>query len=293
MHADLKFRTTTADLTNLIDWAVTGYDRTTNQHFRPALFIVVNNDTSTNTTQFCDVGFATQAILANLDNSTWLDEHRSLVDTWASRGKEIRSARELLFCYFDSLRVIFIPSGDAVPSRTIFRQYQKLYEGVQTSAHNVLTRRHSSGINPNVETLTMHTTYAFQALSESLDGTVDFHDIMRQVTRLPHNYAEHLVNTLVNLKEFYDGFERHLIKSIVHYLAATLAVADWGQGSSLRVVWIFIFADLPKVLTKTKQVICWICAGRHAKSSTTVSGNAKPNLIFQLIKFHFQFWGLD
>ena len=235
-HADCVARTTTADLTNLVNWAKTGYDHTTNQLSRPALFIVVNNDGRENMTQWCDVDFATEAVLQNLDSSPWYDEQRA---TWSRRGREVASARELLLCYYDSLRVVFIPSGSAVSAGTIFEQYQKLYQEIQTSAMNVQRRRQSSGIHSDVETLTLHTEIAFQALSENLEGMVDFHDITQQVSRLPESFTEHLINTLVRLRKSYDGWERVLLKDIVPYLAATLCleVADWGESLFPKELW--------------------------------------------------------
>jgi methyltransferase-like protein len=150
---------------------VTGYDRLTNQHFRPALLVIINNDSRDNITRWCDVDYATEAVLENLDASTWFDEQRS---TWNQRGKEINNARELLLCYYESLRVVFIPSGEAVRTQIIFEQYQKLYAEVQAGAQQVQSRRRSAGVNPDIETLTLYTELAFQALSENLDGPVGF-----------------------------------------------------------------------------------------------------------------------
>lgn len=143
----------------------------TNQYFRPALLIVVNNDNRGNIEQWCDVDFATEAVLENLDASTWFDEQRS---TWNRRGKDVNSARELLLCYYDDLRVVFIPSGEAVRAQVIFEQYQKVYAEIRANAQRVQRRRRSARVNPDIETLTLYTELAFQTLSENLDGTVDF-----------------------------------------------------------------------------------------------------------------------
>ena len=223
--------TSAADLENLVNWARTGYDHTTNQLSRPALFIVVNNDVRDNITQWCDVDFATEAVLQNLDNSSWFDEQRAI---WNQRGRTVLSPRELLLCYYDSLRVVFIPSGGSASAGTIFQQYQKLYNEILSSARNVQARRQSLRFYSDIETLTLQTEIAFQALTQNLEGTVDFYDITRQVTELPENLTEHLINTLVKLRKSYDGSERHLLRDILSYLAATISleVTDLN-GSSL------------------------------------------------------------
>jgi hypothetical protein len=212
-----------------VAWAATGYDRLTNQYFRPALLIIINNDSRDNVGYWCDVDQATQAVLENLDTSAWFDEQRH---TWNRRGREINGARELLLCYYESLRVVFIPSGNAASTQVIFDQYQKLYAEIQAGAQQVQSRRRSVGVNPDIETLTLYTELAFQALSENLEGCVDFYDIMRQVTKLPQNIAEHLVNVLVKLKKR-NPSEDHLLTNLIPYLAAVLTIEisanDGGQ----------------------------------------------------------------
>ena len=198
----------------------------TNQYFRPALLVVVNNDNRDNIEQWCDVDFATEAVLENLDASTWFDEQRS---TWNRRGKDVNSARELLLCYYDDLRVVIIPSGGAVRTQVIFEQYQKVYAEIRASAQRVQRRRRSAGVNPDIETLTLYTELAFQTLSENLDGTVDFYDIMRRVTRLPQNLPEHLVNVLVKLKRRKSSSEQRLLSDLIPYLAAVLTLEISGS----------------------------------------------------------------
>lgn len=191
-----------------------------NQHFRPALLIIINNDSRDQLALWCDVDYATEAVLDNLDDSTWFDEQRS---TWNTRGKEINSARELILCYYETMRVVFIPSGDTAPTQVVFEQYQKVYAEIQAGAQQVQRRRRNAGVNPDIETLTLYTEIAFHALSENLEGAVDFYEIMRQVTRLPQKLAEHLVNVLVKLKRRQPS-ENHLLTNLIPYLAAVLAL---------------------------------------------------------------------
>ena len=198
----------------------------TNQYFRPALLVVVNNDHRDNIEQWCDIDFATEAVLENLDASTWFDDQKS---TWNRRGKEINTARELLLCYYDDLRVAFIPSGEAVRTQVIFEQYQKVYAEIRAGAQRVQRRRRSAGVSPDIETFTLYTELAFQALSENLDGSVDFYDIMGQVTRLPQNLPEHLVNVLVKLKRKKSSSEQRLLSDLIPYLAAVLTLEISGS----------------------------------------------------------------
>jgi hypothetical protein len=197
----------------------------TNQYFRPALLVVVNNDNRDNIEQWCNIDFATEAVLENLDASTWFDEQKS---TWNRRGKEVNTARELVLCYYDDLRVVFIPSGDAVRTQVIFEQYQKVYAEIRAGAQRVQRRRRSAGVNTDIETFTLYTELAFQALSENLDGNVDFYDIMRQVTRLPQNLPEHLVNVLVKLKRK-SSSEQRLLSDLIPYLATVLTLEISGS----------------------------------------------------------------
>jgi hypothetical protein len=219
--ADKFCRTTNEDLTNLVDWAVTGHDRTTNQRFRPALIIVINNDDRNDVEQWCDVDYATDALKHNIENSTLFEDQRK---TWTNRGRNLETPIDLFNCYYDEFRVVSIPSLKAAPSRIIMDQYQKLYSEIKESLDRVQNRRRISGMRSDVETLTLYMEIAFKELSKNLEGTVDFYEIIRQVTHLPQTFSDRFTSLLAKMNDHHRGSEDGLLRSVSPYVGAALTL---------------------------------------------------------------------
>jgi hypothetical protein len=217
-----RHRTTKNDLANLIDWAMVGYDQTTNQRLRPALVIIINNDDRNDVAKWCDSDFATNAVLKDLASSTWFEDQQAL---WKKRGRNVTNSTELLKLYYDGLRVVSIPSPRALSTGVLLQQYQKLYQEICASSRRVQKRRRAFGMKVDVESLTIYTEIAFEQLSKNLHGTIDFYDIIRQVKSLPRSFPEHLTNVLAKLnKEHYLNDEPRLLDRLIPYLSVSLAL---------------------------------------------------------------------
>ncbi|KAF8542774.1 hypothetical protein BDD12DRAFT_875866 [Trichophaea hybrida] len=62
-----------------------------------------------------------------------------LVKDWNGRGKDIKSLRDLINCYYSNMRIICIPHMISVP--TLIQQYQKLQIEIEIATQRTRQKR--------------------------------------------------------------------------------------------------------------------------------------------------------
>ncbi|KAH0556974.1 hypothetical protein GP486_005239 [Trichoglossum hirsutum] len=222
-------RTTEQEIEDLIGWASMGHRMTVNQRIKPSLIIVTNKDTRPGATEWCDVDYATGKQIDKLNIA--FDRFSRLRDKWMERGKELKSTKDLILCYYDSFRVICIPSLVAVPSGIIARQYEKLYAEIQLASQTIRTKRQDRGMKLDIESFSFYTQHAFELFSKNLGHTFDFRNVGGRLASIPEDFSDHLVNLLVRLKDRQEspaettvGQEVATLKKFIPFLASCLAL---------------------------------------------------------------------
>ncbi|KAI4183098.1 MAG: hypothetical protein L6R41_005594 [Letrouitia leprolyta] len=94
----------------LLDWAATSVQSSTNQSVLPHVIVVLNKSDDRLKEIDFDVDETTQKLLSDADQS--LTANTSIyrhVRYWRSQGRDIRTARDLLACFYCSVNVVRIP----------------------------------------------------------------------------------------------------------------------------------------------------------------------------------------
>ena len=183
---------------HLFQWAAAGHERTVNQRVRPGLLIVVNKDVPSSDEKWLDVDYATKTLLAHLELSTSFAELR---EVWRLRGKILNTAEDLILCYYDSFRIICVPSLTSTTTHTIATQYQKLYNEVRAISAQVRRKKIQVNMNLTVPSFVMYLEHAFSRLTKDLTSSIDFHYLASKDAARPSKFREHLAGLLVKLKE--------------------------------------------------------------------------------------------
>lgn len=194
------FRATESELIQLFQWAVAGHERTINQRVRPGLIIVVNKDVPSADKEWLDVNYATKTLLSHLELSPRFAELR---EVWKTRGKVLKTAEDLIHCYYDSFRIICIPSLEPSTAQTIAVQYRKLYDEIRKSSDKLRKKKIQVGMNLDVGSFTKYMENAFSRLAKDLTSSIDFHYMASKDTDRPSKFREHVTNLLKKLKD--DG----------------------------------------------------------------------------------------
>ena len=94
----------------LLEWAYTSIESATNQNVLPHIIIVLNKSHALLKDEEFDVETATKTLLSDADQSLEMNSDiNSHVRYWRSQGRTVRSAKDLLTCYYSSIKVIRIP----------------------------------------------------------------------------------------------------------------------------------------------------------------------------------------
>ena len=94
----------------LLNWAYTSIESATNQNVLPHIIIVLNKSNALLEDEEFDVETATKKLLSEADQSLETNSDiRSHVQYWRSKRRTVDSAKDLLTCYYSSIKVIRIP----------------------------------------------------------------------------------------------------------------------------------------------------------------------------------------
>ena len=210
----------------LFEWAAKGHEWTRNQRVRPGLVIVINKDVPSSDEAWLDVEHATKTLLAHLELSTAFAELR---EKWMLRGTVLNTAEDLILCYYDSFRIVCIPTLTSRTTHTIALQYQKLYEEVRKTSDRLRQKKLNLGMNLNVESFGKYMEHALRRLAKDLTSWIDFHYMAMKGTRRPQTFTDHVVALLTKLKQHNEQVsnsniqETDVINRLTPFIACVIA----------------------------------------------------------------------
>ncbi|KAH7141535.1 hypothetical protein B0J13DRAFT_556977 [Dactylonectria estremocensis] len=222
-------------LKRLIEWAKEAYDRILNQRVKPAVIIIINkyNDDATDTQR--DL---TQEMLQTFEQTQTYSE---LVDFWTQRQRRIQSARDVLDCYYRSIKVISVPvyGRRSLPSTatSISTAIQRLYSEIQASTKEIRDQRETSNTSFDVARLDKFLNDSLRALAKDYRSSLDFHRLAAGISLRPKLFSEHLAGTMANLAQTRGldetddvGGEQDVADDLARFAAASIAVQlPWDQ----------------------------------------------------------------
>ncbi|KAI0902824.1 hypothetical protein F4823DRAFT_629883 [Ustulina deusta] len=170
-------RSTHNILQEMFQWAKEGHEKTLNQRVHPGLIIILNKMPSGSHNALASVNDATRRLLENFEQSTRFSE---LQKKWRSRGKEIKTAEELILCYYDSFRVISIPQYTPSSPATVKEtsdQIKILYEEIGAMSKLIRKKRQSLNMEPDVASLNAYFKQALINLGKDYQSAIDFHHL--------------------------------------------------------------------------------------------------------------------
>ena len=220
-------RATEKDILSLFEWARSGHERTLNQRIRPGLIIIVNKDSPNLQEEWFDVNYSTTAFLENFTFSSAFTE---LIEKWATRGKTLRTAKDLIECYYDSFRVVCIPGMKGTKTaQQIARQYRSLYREIRDSSTRLRAKKQEVDMKLDITTFNAYLERAFAKLAREYKASLDFYYLNEQDQPVPTSFREHLTATLDRLQTAAryglsndTGQETALVKRLTPYLACCI-----------------------------------------------------------------------
>jgi hypothetical protein len=189
------------------------------------LIIVINKDTNDAEPRWLDADFATKTFLAHFELSSAFQELR---DKWATRGKTLRTAEDLILCYYDSFRVVCIPALTTRTSTVIAAQYRTLYREIRQSSAHLRDKRVGFGMKLNASSFSLYVEHASHRLAKDLKSPIDFYYLAKRNSGIPSSFSEHLTALIVKLQEKIAseevGREAALLTRLIPYIACCIVL---------------------------------------------------------------------
>jgi len=214
-----------AVVSRLVDWAAEVLNCATNQPRLPHAIIALNAcDRRTDPRQW-DVNVATETLLGSvsttLPSSAETERLSRLMKHWNRAEKPVRSLRDLLECYYSSIRVVCIPTDEQY--HLVDQQIGKLYKEIQATCVHSHRAKRDARMRLNADELDELFQKAFDHFSNSLDAPFDMVEAARKNMPIPRDFAGNVTKVAVFVRDVQDLLGQANLTKILEHLARLVA----------------------------------------------------------------------
>ncbi|KAJ3460552.1 hypothetical protein MRS44_011419 [Fusarium solani] len=224
-------------LERMFHWAKDGHERTLNQRARPGLIIVLNKMSMDTHETIWTAEKETRQLLDSFEHSTRFQE---LQRKWEIRGRPIKTAEELIRCYYDDFRVISIPqltrSSPAIV-QNISDQIKALYSEIIAMSEKIRGKRKSFNLDLDTSSLNAYLHRSAMALGRDYRDSLDFHELSDGDVAPPRRFSEHLAQLMARMakQRNFDTIqavkgESQLVLQMTPYIAACIVAQIDPKG---------------------------------------------------------------
>ncbi|KAF8241567.1 hypothetical protein K440DRAFT_569550 [Wilcoxina mikolae CBS 423.85] len=206
VYVTKNFRTIETVIIRLIEWADRVLQTSVNQPMLPYAIIVINaleTDLSTDSSEWFSEDLTNIQLNKHAD---CINTHKGLlsrlVKDWNDRGKNIKSLRDLINCYYFDMRIICIPHMISVP--TLIQQYQKLQIEIETATKRTRQKRIEAELLMNDNELDLYFGYAFDHFSLKPDEPFNFLNAAFHHNPVQSTFKDHITRTASYLISTYQ-----------------------------------------------------------------------------------------
>jgi hypothetical protein len=181
-------------------------DTSLNQPTFPHAVIALNHtDLSVDGAEW-DVDTATERLMAAVAGSIGREpKFKEYSDFWLARGKQIRTMKDLLLCYYSSVRVVRIPKKGRY--MLIDDQISKLHQEITMSCSWSYYAKRKARMLSNSDELHVYLQSAFEHFSLNLDKPFNFIEVAMKNNPIPLDFGGNILRLAVAIKEVcrFDG----------------------------------------------------------------------------------------
>jgi len=187
-------------LSKLLDWAAASLEKSLNQPHLPHAIIALNATEMNVDQREWDVDAATNSLLNESAGAITRDpRYKEFADHWRSKGKTIRSTRDLLECYYASVRVVRIPTKGRY--MLIDQQVSKLYHEISSSCEQAYYAKRKARMLSNSEELNVYLQSAFDHFSQDLDTPFNFMEVAFRNNPIPLDFGGNILKLAVAVRD--------------------------------------------------------------------------------------------
>ena len=197
-------RTIESVVEQLIVWASTALEKSTNQPVLPHVVIALNATENAIASQQWDVNFATADLMRTASKAIFTKPgFRKYIEFWKERKREIRNAHDLLCCYYSSVRVVRIPTRGR--PQLISEQLGKLYSQIHEDCQESRRGRKQMRMLLDADELQPYLQYAFDHFSNDLDMPFDFVKASILNNPKPKDFGGNILQLAINVMDVWEN----------------------------------------------------------------------------------------
>jgi hypothetical protein len=192
-------------LRKLIEWAEGPMEKSTNQARLPHALITLNATDVEASEEVWDCQKATDKLLSGISAVVSQDpRYKQLAEKWSSRGKIIETTKDLLECYYSSIRVVRIPhKGNDL---LVDQQIGVLYNEIKSLCeYSFLAKREAHELL-NVDEFQQYLESALIHFSKDINVAFDFVEEGVRLNPIPRNMKDNILK-LLSLVRKLDTFK--------------------------------------------------------------------------------------
>lgn len=175
-------------------------EKSVNQPTLPHAIIALNStDMSVDKNEW-DCNVATEKLLSTVSGAFLRDaQYKEYADLWTNKGKVIRSMKDLLECYYASVRVVRIPKKGRY--MLMDSQVTKLHEEILTSCNLSYASKRQARMLSNSDELNVYLQSAFDHFSQNLDAPFNFIEVAWKNNPIPNDFGGNILKLAVAIQK--------------------------------------------------------------------------------------------
>lgn len=188
----------------LVEWAAAALEKSSNQPALPHAIVVLNASDNDIDEDLWDVEVATKTLLQNLSKTVLQNVvFKKRAQFWRERDREIETVEQLLLSYYDSVKVVRIPTHGR--PNLIQSQVIKLYNHIKLACDVSRERKAELRMLLDADELTSYLHFAFDHFAKDLERPFDFVQASFNNSPIPLNFGGNITKLAINLMEVWQN----------------------------------------------------------------------------------------
>lgn len=234
--ADITFKTfQSVALKLLLDWAAASLEKSINQPSLPHAIIALNaTDPGVDKDEW-EVAQATENLMSFVNESiSTVPEFIKYASVWRERGKKLHSMKELIECYYSSIRVVRIPAKGRY--MLIDQQVGKLHEEIVEGCNKAFATKERARMLANADELNVYLQAGFDHFSSKLDSPFNFIEVSLKNNPIPQDFGDHILTLAAAIHELRPFTNGPKIFEALSYMVASCILLDCVRQRRLGTV---------------------------------------------------------
>ena len=209
----------------MIRWAAASFEKSLGQPALPHIIIVLNaTDLTIDPTQW-DVKEATRKLLSDVESSIErIPALQDQLEKWRTKGRVIKTTKDLLECYYSSVTVVRIPAKGRY--MLIDEQVEKLHTEIVVKCCQSHYFKKKVRMLSMSEDLQLYLQLAFDHFAQKLDSPFDFVKVALQINPIPSDFRGNIVKLAVAIRDCRDSWKLAEIFEHLSLMVASCIMLD-------------------------------------------------------------------